>query len=295
MELRHLEHFLAVAEERHFTRAARRAHVVQSSLSASIATLERDLGASLFTRSTRQVELTDAGSALVPEARRTIAAAAAARAAVADVQGLERGSVAIGTGKALTIDLVPILTRFCEAHPNITLNLHQGGSLELVEAVRNGQLDFAPLGLPDRELPGVTVTVLATEPMVLACSPDHRLAKRQHVRLAELADEAFVDFDPEWGIRLVNDDWFAQAAFERRVEFTVNDMDMLLAIVAGGLGVAIVPRSATRRTTPVSVVSLGKAAPQWNVGTVVPADRPPSVAALRLLEMVQEAASADAL
>ncbi|MEA2623884.1 MAG: hypothetical protein QOH61_2794, partial [Chloroflexota bacterium] len=135
MELRQLEHFLAVAEERHFTRAAARAHVVQSSLSASIATLERDLGAVLFTRSTRQVGLTDAGRALVPEARRTIATAAAARAAVADVQGLQRGSVAIGTGKALTIDLVPILARFRSAHPNITLNLHQGGSLELVEAV----------------------------------------------------------------------------------------------------------------------------------------------------------------
>jgi DNA-binding transcriptional LysR family regulator len=291
MELRHLEHFLAVAEERHFTRAARRAHVVQSSLSASIATLERDLGASLFTRSPRQVELTDAGRALVPEARRTIAAAAAARVAVADVQGLERGSVAIGTGKALTIDLVPILTRFHEAHPNITLNLHQGGSLELVEAVRDGRLDFAPLGLPDVELPGVTVTVLATEPMVLACPPDHRLAKRQRVRIEELADEAFVDFDPGWGIRLVNDDWFARSAVQRRVEFAVNDVDMLLDIVDGGLGVAIVPHSVAHRATPASFVSLGKAAPQWNVGIVVSADRPTSAAASRLLEMGQAAAT----
>jgi DNA-binding transcriptional LysR family regulator len=265
--------------------------VVQSSLSASIATLERDLGASLFTRSTRQVELTDAGRALVPEARRTIAAAAAARAAVADLQGLQRGSVAIGTGKALPIDLVMILTRFCEAHPNITVNLHQGGSLELIEAVRDGRLDFAPLGLPDRELAGITVTVLATEPMVLACPPDHRLAKRRRVRISDLADEAFVDFDPGWGIRLVNEDWFAEAALQRRVEFTVNDVDMLLDIVKGGLGVAIVPRSVAHRTSPVSFVSLGKAGPQWKVGTVVSADRPPSAAARRLLEMVHAAAS----
>jgi DNA-binding transcriptional LysR family regulator len=291
MELRHLEHFLAVAEELHFTRAARRAHVVQSSLSASIGTLERDLGASLFIRSTRHVALTDAGRALVPEARRTIAAAAAARSAVAGVQGLDRGSVSIGTGKALTIDLVPILTRFCEAHPNIVLNLHQGGSLELVEAVRDGRLDFAPLGLPSRELPGVTATVLATEPMVLVCSPRHRLAERQRVRIAELADEAFVDFDPEWGIRLVNDDWFSEAGVERRVAFTVNDMDLLLDIVTGGLGVAIVPRSVAQRTSAVSFVSLGRAGPLWKVGIVVSADRPVSAAAGRLLETVQAAAA----
>jgi DNA-binding transcriptional LysR family regulator len=290
MELRQLEHFLAVAEERHFTRAASRAHVVQSSLSASIATLERDLGVALFIRSTRRVELTEAGRALVPEARRTIASAAGARAAVAEVQGLQRGSVAIGTGKALTIDLVPILTRFCTAHPNITLNLHQGGSLELAAAVRDGRLDFAPLGLPGRELPGVTVTVLATEEMVLACAPDHRLARRRRVRIGELADEAFVDFDPEWGIRHVNDDWFADAHIQRRVEFTVNDVDLLLDIVTGGLAVAIVPRSVARRTHPISFVSLGRAAPRWTVGIVAPADRPPTLAARRLLEMVQAAA-----
>ena len=203
MELRHLEHFLAVAEERHFTRAATRAHVVQSSLSASIRTLERDLGASLFTRSTRHVELTDAGRALVPEARRMIAPPPRRRAVRRHLKRSgprSAGRWPIGTGKAPTSNLIMILTRFREAHPNIALNLHQGGSLELVEAVRDGRLDLAPLGLPGRELPGVTVTVLATEPMVLACPPHHRLANRQRVRIAELAGEAFVDFDPAWGI-----------------------------------------------------------------------------------------------
>jgi DNA-binding transcriptional LysR family regulator len=290
MELRQFEHFLAAAEELHFTRAAKRAHVVQSSLSASIRTLEHELGAALFVRSTRRVELTDAGRALVPEARRTLAAAAAARAAVPGVQGLDRGSVSVGTGKALTIDLVTILARFCEAYPNIVMNLHQGGSLELVDAVREGRLDFAPLGLPERALPGVTVTVLDTEPMVLACPRRHRLADRQRVRVGELADEAFVDFDPEWGIRLVNNDWFSEAGVPRRVAFTVNDVDMLLNIVAGGLGVAIVPHSLAQRATPVSFVSLGRAAPRWKVGVVVPAERPLSAAAQRLLEMVLAAA-----
>ena len=237
------------------------------------------------------MELTDAGRALVPEARRTIAAAAAARSAVADVQGLERGSVSIGTGKALPIDLIMILTRFREAHPNIALNLHQGGSLEL------GRSNARWPTRPSRRSACRAASCRSNGDRTghraesVACLPHHRLANRQRVRIAELADEAFVDFDPAWGIRLVNDDWFAEADVQRRVEFTVNDVDMLLDIVTRGLGVAIVPRSVAHRTSPVSLVSLGRAAPRWNVGIVVSADRPPSAAAQRLLEMVQAAAS----
>ena len=101
MELRQLEYFVAVAEECHFTRAANRLHVAQSGLSASIRLLERELGASLFLRSTRRVELTPAGRALLIEARRALSATDAAKDAVAAVQGLLRGSLAIGSLQCL--------------------------------------------------------------------------------------------------------------------------------------------------------------------------------------------------
>src|SRR5437868_13472950 len=94
MELRQLEYFVAVAEERHFTRAASRMHVAQSGLSASIGSLERELGARLFVRNTRSVELTDEGRALLTEARHTLAGVAAAKDAVAAVHGLLRGTLA---------------------------------------------------------------------------------------------------------------------------------------------------------------------------------------------------------
>jgi DNA-binding transcriptional LysR family regulator len=92
LELRQLAHFLAVAEAGHFTRAAARVHLTQSSLSSSVRALERELGSDLFVRSTRRVELTEAGRALLPAARRTVAAAEDGRDAVAGVRGLVRGS-----------------------------------------------------------------------------------------------------------------------------------------------------------------------------------------------------------
>src|SRR5258706_2856591 len=113
MELRQLEYFLAVGEERHFTRAAQRVHIVQSGLSASVHALERELGAPLFIRTTRHVELTEEGRALVGEARAVLAAADRARDAVAGVRGLLRGRLSVGTIQALpVVDLPELLGRF---------------------------------------------------------------------------------------------------------------------------------------------------------------------------------------
>ena len=107
MDLRQLEHFLAVAEEQHFTRAARRVNIVQSGLSASIRALEEELGAPLFIRSTRRVDLTAAGRVLAEEARRVLAAAQGARDAVAAVQGLAPGAVIpLGRDPGEAVDIV---------------------------------------------------------------------------------------------------------------------------------------------------------------------------------------------
>ncbi len=118
MELRQLEHFVAVAEEGHFTRAASRCHISQSALSTSIRSLERELGSPLFVRTTRTVALTDAGRVLLDEARRTLAAAASARESVLAVQGLLRGSLAVGSPPAPgLIDQAALLARFRDRHP----------------------------------------------------------------------------------------------------------------------------------------------------------------------------------
>ncbi|MEA2132528.1 MAG: hypothetical protein QOC68_437 [Solirubrobacteraceae bacterium] len=279
---------MAVADERHFTRAAQRLHVAQSTISASVRSLEREFGAPLFVRTTRRVELTDAGEALLPDARRTLVAADAARAGVRAVTGLLAGRVTVGTGKALHIDVAGGLERFSAEHPGVDVDLRQGGSIELLEAVRDGRIDFAPLGLvddlPDRTHEAVQVLEIHEEPMLFACSRGHRLAERKTVRLVEVAGERFADLGDDWAIRILNDRAFAELDLPRRVAFEMNDVDELLEVVGRGLGVAVIPTSACRRSRRIRFLGLREPAPRWRVGVAVPRGRPPSPAARALFE-----------
>ena len=144
MELRQLAHFVAVAEELHFTRAAARVHVVQSSLSASIRALEREVGAALFVRDSRHVMLTQAGRALLPAARRALIAADEGRDAVAGVRGVLRGQLHVGAIQTLgVIDLPALLAAFRRAHPGVTIRLSHDAAPVLASAAADAQLDIA--------------------------------------------------------------------------------------------------------------------------------------------------------
>lgn len=168
MEFRHLEYFLAVAEELNFTRAARRLHVVQSGVSAAVRALEHELGAPLFERTSKQVALTAAGEALLPEARATLAAAQAARDAVGQVAGGLRGTVRVGTMTSIAlIDLPGLFGRFHADHPRVGIRLSAsiGGTAGLVQGLVDGELDVAFVSLPGRPPAGLTVRSLATVPL----------------------------------------------------------------------------------------------------------------------------------
>jgi DNA-binding transcriptional LysR family regulator len=289
VELRQLRYFIAVAEERHFTRAAKQLHVAQSGLSASVRSLERELGAALFVRNTRQVRLTAAGTALLAEARRTVAAADSARDAVAAVQGLVQGSIAVGTLQCLhAVNLPSVLAGFLDTYPGLEIGLRHGGSGELTEQVAHGKLDLAFVSRPRQCPEQVVVTPLVSEPLVLACGPDHPLAARARVDVTDLRTDRFVDFQRDWGTRDVVDALLAAAGVERRVALEVNDVHSLLDLIACGLGVALVPRSFSVKTDRVRFVGLADPAARWETVTVS-AD-PASAAATALLAEVRRAA-----
>jgi DNA-binding transcriptional LysR family regulator len=292
MELRHLEYFVAVAEELSFTRAAQRLHVVQSGVSNAIATLERELGATLFDRDRHAVALTEAGRALLPEARATLAAARAAADAVAETTAGLRGTLSIGTMISTgTIDLPGLLGRFHEAHPAVLVRLRTlpSGSVDLARAVADGTLDLALLSLPGMPPAGLQVQQLAQEPMVLICAPGHRLASADSTPVAALGGETFIDFPVGWGTRAIVDRAFAAAGIDRQVVFEVASYAIAAGLVSYGLGVAFVPASAAaglEGVAQVPVVSPGADSPAltWRIQVATAAGRRPSAAARAFLE-----------
>jgi DNA-binding transcriptional LysR family regulator len=294
VELRHLATFVAVAEEGSFTRASERLHVVQSAVSAGVRTLERELGTALFDRTTHQVELTDAGHALLPEARATLAAARAAREAVDQVRGGLRGTVTLGimqAGGLGAITTARLLAAFRAEHPDVELRARQANSAEMAAQVRDGRLDFAFLALPSRRAAGLQLTPLSREPMPLAVHDGHPLAGRADVELAATADETFADGPPEFGIRSAVDHAFAAAGLQRRVALEVNDAQTLVDFVRHGLAAAFLPTSYVRDARGISFVPIRHHTPVFATYIAEPTTRRPSAAAAALLTLAKHQAA----
>ncbi len=258
MELRHLQHFVAVAEDQHFTHAAERLLVSQSGLSASIRALERELQTPLFVRTTRRVTLTEAGRALLGEARRILAQVRAAHEAVAAVQGVLRGTLSLGTEQCIAgVPVARLLAAFRQRHPDVEIRLRQAGSGELAEEVAAGRLDLAFAYRTQADPEHLRSASLAGEPMTVLCHPGHPLAARPAaVAPADLAEEVFVDFHPDWGPRRVTDAAFAAAGVRRTVALEVNDVHGLLDLVDENLGIAVVPRHFRHKRASLTAVPL---------------------------------------
>src|SRR5215475_13563612 len=149
MQIQQLRYFLAVAEVRHFTLAARELRVAQATLSKQVSALERDLGAALFSRARGNITLTPAGEALLPLARRILADVETARREVQDLTGLRRGRVRLGATPSLFAGLLAdALALFRGRYPGIELHVEEGGSRDLVHDLARGHLDLALIILP---------------------------------------------------------------------------------------------------------------------------------------------------
>ncbi|MFI8931653.1 LysR family transcriptional regulator [Streptomyces sp. NPDC053474] len=243
MDLQQMRYVLAVAETASFTRAAERCHVVQSALSHQVARLEKELGARLFERTSRRVRLTAAGEAFLPAARQALEAAERARAEVAAASGEVRGRLTVGAIPTVTaVDLPATLRDYRRRYPQVRISLRAGSSEQLVERVRDGQLDAAFLGVPPDFRPrGVHDRELAHGRHVAVAAPDHPLAAHREVDLRRLADEAFVDFAEGSAARAQSDRAFAAAGLRREVAFEVSGVELMAPMVRQGLGVALLP------------------------------------------------------
>lgn len=294
MELRHLLAFVTVAEEGSFTRAGERLGTAQSAVSTAVRRLERELGTALFDRTTHRVALTDAGSALLPAARRTLAGAAAAREAVDRVRGGLRGTIRMGTMQAQAmgaISTAAFVVAFRTAHPDVRVEIEQAGSGFLADLVREGRLDLAIVGLPGAPPAGVELTELARHPVMLACAPEHPFARRTSIDLATIAGEPMADFPPGWSIRISSDRVFAAAGLERRLAYEVNDSASIVDIVRHGLAVALIAQTLIPDgDTSVVTVPLEGVGYDHRISLAAPTTRPLGLAAQALRDLITASA-----
>jgi DNA-binding transcriptional LysR family regulator len=242
MELRHLQAFLAVAEELHFGRAADRLHMAQPPLSQVIRKLEIHLGTSLFERSTRTVRLTSAGTALLGPAKAAVEAVRnAERAAKAGGRG-EYGRVTIGFAGASSRDFLPVLARGVRmAHPDIELVLEgQIYTNKALTEVANRTLDIGFVRIPAR-MPGLRYRAIEAEELFAVLPVDHPLADEETVEVAQLAEDSFVSFPSDAGsfVRTVTQQVCHDAGFEPRIVLAAPDSYTIHALVAAGAGVTI--------------------------------------------------------
>ncbi|MFF9342807.1 LysR family transcriptional regulator [Streptomyces sp. NPDC014773] len=244
MDLRQLEYFVAVAEERNFTRAAERVHISQSGVSAQIRRLEHELGAELFDRSARAVTLTVAGEAALAHARAALASAEAVGRAVDEVTGLVRGRLTVGMVVGCTVTpLFDALAAFHGAHPGVELLLQEDTSARLADGVRGGTLDLALLGAAATTPDGLDALTIVSEGLVAAVPPGHPLAGREALSLRELTAHPIVSMPPGTGLRAVLDQACAARGLRPAVALEAGAADAIADLAVRGLGVAVLSAS----------------------------------------------------
>ena len=269
MDFRQMQYLVTLADEQQFTRAASVCGVSQSGLSAAIRALEDELGTSLFDRTTRRVEPTAAGLALLPHARTMLAQAAAARDAVVRATRELSGSLRVGSEQCLGIvDVVSLLDRVHRRFPLVDLDFTQAGSHELVRLVRDGRLDVAFIAT-EEHLGAVRRVEFGRRPMILLAAPEHPLARRGS--LTGRPDRRGLRRLPRvLGDPLAERQLCLGNGVTRHVRCTVNDVHTLLDLVHRGLGAAIVPQHVGAKPQASGLVALPMpaSAPDWVVSAI---------------------------
>jgi DNA-binding transcriptional LysR family regulator len=264
MEMRKLRHFVTVAEELHFGRAARRLSITQPPLSMSIRSLEAELGVELFERTRRNVALTYAGAAFLDEARAILERAERAVDLTRAVHRGQAGSLTVGFLAATAYTLLPLVLRdFAARSPRVALELKELTMSQQFEAFRRGDIDIGMLRPPIADA-ALSSEVIFEEPMVVALPARHPLAKLARIPAKRLVDQPFIMY-PRLPGMVFNElilGYCKKAGFVPRVAQQATQTHAVMGLVSAGLGVAIVPDSVRiMRMRGVVVRPLAEGAP----------------------------------
>ncbi|WP_243228850.1 LysR family transcriptional regulator [Microbacterium sp. CIAB417] len=243
IEIRHLRHFVVVAEELHFGNAAKRLHMAQPPLSQSIRTLEAALGATLFERTSRRVVLTEVGRVFLDQCRPALRQFSSSIESAQRAARGEAGTLSIGYVVSAGFDIVPqVLLAFRSLYPGVHLDLQGMSATEQLEMLRSGGLQVGFVREPGRHH-DLNIRVVKKDRLMLAVPAEHPLASAPRVRVRNLEFEPFImsprERSPSLHDKIVQ--ICRRAGFSPRVEQHASETQTVLGLVAGGVGVSIVP------------------------------------------------------
>jgi DNA-binding transcriptional LysR family regulator len=270
MELRHLRHFVGVAQEENVSRAALKLHVSQPGLSRQIRDLEDELGFPLFERSAKSLRLTAAGRAFLIEARAVLRRAEQAVVAARAVATGGRGELHIGYAPSLTARFLPrALRAFQAAAPGARVRLHDLSTQEMLAGLREGKLQLAFVTNLPAMLRGLRFEALTKDPLCLAVALKHPLAARRTLKLAEITREPLITYSRKDYPDAYEDlaAHFAAVKSKPRIVEEHDSVSSLIAAVEAGNGVAIVPESLACTAGPrLKLIPFSPAPPPLIVG-----------------------------
>lgn len=250
MELHQLRYFLAVARTKNFSRAAEQCHVAQPSLSQQIMKLEDELGEKLFERTKREVALAPAGELLKSHAERVLQEVESAGETVREMRGLVRGRVTIGVLPTIAPYFLPSKLRaFAAKFPAVEVVVHEDTTDQLAAAVLAREVDLAIVSLPVDRV-GLVAEGFFDEKLLVALPARHALARKRRLILDDLEQEAFILMKEGHCLTGQALQFCRLKGFAPRVSFRSAQIETVLAFVAKGWGVSIVPEMASRRPTP---------------------------------------------
>jgi DNA-binding transcriptional LysR family regulator len=266
LDVRRLVLLAKVLDTGSMTAAAEELNYTPSAVSQQLRRLEIEVGQPLLQRLPRGVRPTEAGAMLAAHARRVQAQLSAAEADLAEVAGLRRGQLAIGTFPTVGSSYLPLVVRrFKETHPQLGLTVHSARLNQLTDMLATGEIGLSLLW--DYEWNRMSrsdfdLTHLLDDPTALVVASDHRLARRKHVKMSELADEEWIVRETDHPVAEVLERSCRHAGFKPKIAFHANDYQEAQAMVSVGLGIALAPRTAVANRHPdVRVISLGSTAP----------------------------------
>ena len=244
MDIRQLEMFQAVAEERSFTKAGERLHVSQSAISRQIKLLEEELGGILLHRRTREIALTHPGELLLKTANRLFRDLQDVVWQISEAHQLRRGVLRLGGGMTVCIYILPkLLKQYRSLYKQVDLKVTSGTSESILRLLRNHEVDLGLLTLPV-VAKDLEVTAVLKEEMVVVTAPAHPLSRCRAVRPEDLAKYPLILFEPGSNTRKVLDQFFMEETIPVDIAMETENVEIIKAMVANGIGITIIPYAA---------------------------------------------------